>query len=208
MAKTLSPRPALVVLCCWAGVASPASGNEAETAARACEAAVAETIKDMRGRAAAQDVQFVASRRVALPKAAGETAFRGEGRYRGSSGASRPFTYSCAYDAAAASTSGVVFRETGGPAAVAEKPWEPDLTSLSPEACESAAASSVTDRYPQAGRISFLSDTRKLRPTRDRRTALEGDGLVERAPGMNPIRFTYRCEIDARGKLTAVQTGG
>ncbi len=189
-----------------AGPATAASDDSKKTAAEACEAAVAETIRDMRGRAAAQDIQFIASRRIALPKSAEETAFRGEGRYRGNAGATRPFTYSCAYDGSAGTTSGVVFRETGVATAAVEKPWEPDLTRLSPEACESAAATSVTGRYPQAGRISFLSDTRKLKPAPNRQTALEGDGLVERAPGMNPIRFTYRCEIDARGKVTAVQT--
>lgn len=190
------------------GPATAASDESKKTAAEACEAAVAETIRDMRGRAAAQDVQFIAARRVALPKSAEETAFRGEGRYRGARGSLRPFTYTCAYDASAGTTSGVVFRETGGGPPVVEKPWEPDLTRLSPEACETAAASAVTQRYPQAGRISFLSDTRQLKPAPNRQTALEGDGLVERAPGMNPIRFTYRCEIDARGKVMATQVGG
>lgn len=206
---TLRLLPALaLVLPCAAALAQATPDDKRKTAAEACEAAVAETIRDMRGRAAAQEIEFIASRRVALPKSAEETAFRGEGRYRGSRGSVRPFTYSCAYDGSAGTTSGVVFRETGVATAAVEKPWEPDLTRLSPEACEAAAATSVTGRYPQAGRISFLSDTRKLKPAPNRQTALEGDGLVERAPGMNPIRFTYRCEIDARGKVTAVQVGG
>lgn len=206
---TLRLLPALaLVLPGAAALAQAAPDDKRKTAAEACEAAVAETIRDMRGRTAAQEIEFIASRRVALPKSAEETAFRGEGRYRGNRGSMRPFTYSCAYDGSAGTTSGVVFRETGVATAAVEKPWEPDLTRLSPEACESAAATSVTGRYPQAGRISFLSDTRKLKPAPNRQTALEGDGLVERAPGMNPIRFTYRCEIDARGKVTAVQTGG
>lgn len=210
-AVAMSPllrRELLALLLCAAGSAVAAADDAKKNAAEACEAAVAETIRDMRGRAAAQDVQFIAARRVALPKSAEETAFRGEGRYRGSAGAARPFTYSCAYDASAGTTSGVVFRETGGGPAVVEKPWEPDLSRLSPEACETAVASAVTQRYRQAGRISFLSDTRQLKPATNRQTALEGDGLVERAPGMNPIRFTYRCEIDARGKVTATQIGG
>lgn len=206
---TLRLLPALaLVLPCAAALAQATPDDKRKTAAEACEAAVAETIRDMRGRAAAQEIEFIASRRVALPKSAEETAFRGEGRYRGGRGSMRPFTYSCAYDGSAGTTSGVVFRETGVATAAVEKPWEPDLTRLSPEACEAAAATSVTGRYPQAGRISFLSDTRKLKPAPNRQTALEGDGLVERAPGMNPIRFTYRCEIDARGKVTAVQVGG
>ncbi|RZU01199.1 hypothetical protein [Rivibacter subsaxonicus] len=191
------------------GAARAAPDAPGQQAADACEAAVAETIRGMRGRAAAQDVQFIAARRVALPRTADETAVRGEGRYRGAAGQSRPFTYSCAFDTRSGTTSGIVFKEALAAAAAGpEKPWEPDLTRLSPEACETAVAAELTGRYPRASRINFQSDTRRLRPAPDARTSLDGLGQLERAPGMNPIRFTYRCEFEPRtGQLLAVQTG-
>lgn len=171
-----------------------------------CEQEVADTVRRMRGREA-RDVQFVASRRVLTPQAEDETAIRGEGRYRAASGASVGFTYGCAYSAANDSTSGVVFRETSGQQAVAERPFEPDLTNVSPQACESAAAAALKKMHPRVGRINFGSDSRRMQPGENGRVELIGSGSVERAQGMNLIPFSYRCEVDPRsGRVVNVST--
>lgn len=171
-----------------------------------CEQEVAETIRRMRGRDA-KEVQFNASRRVLLPSGDDETAIRGEGRYRAAGGAGVSFTYSCAYSAASDATSGVVFRETGGAHTAAEKPFEPDMTNVSPEACESAVAAALKKQHPRVGRINFGSDSRRMQPGEQGRVVLLGQGSVERAAGMNLIPFSYRCEVEPRsGRIVAVST--
>jgi hypothetical protein len=171
-----------------------------------CEQEVAETIRRMRGRDA-KEVQFNASRRVLLPSGDDETAIRGEGRYRAANGAGVSFTYSCAYSAASDATSGVVFRETGGARTSADKPFEPDMTNVSPEACESAVAAALKKQHPRVGRINFGSDSRRMQPGENGRVVLLGLGSVERAAGMNLIPFSYRCEVEPRsGRIVAIST--
>jgi hypothetical protein len=180
---------------------------DAAKAGEQCESAVAELVRRMRGRDA-QEVQFVGAKRALSPGTDDETGVKGEGRYRGA-GRVMPFSYSCTFNTSTGLTSGVVFRETGGAATVAapEKAWQPDLTYFSPEACESAAAASLKDRHPRVSRVTFGSDSRQMRPGPNDHLLLEGRGAVERAPGMNAIPFTYRCEVETRrGRVVAVQT--
>ncbi len=176
------------------------------TAAVACETAVADTLQDMRGKAA-HEVQFVAAKRVVPPPAGDNITLAGQGQYRARAGASQPFNYTCSYDVQTGKASGVVLRENEAPAVAAEKPWEPDLTHVSPEACEAAAAAALKDQYPPAGAIRFQSDSRSLRRASNARTSLEGQGSLERVVGMNPAPFTYRCVFEASsGKVVSVQT--
>lgn len=206
-------RSAVIASLVFAGAAmagSPAraqpSAADVARATERCEQEVAETIRRMRGRDA-KEVQFVAARRVLTPQADDETAIRGEGRYRSASGAGVSFTYGCSYSAANDSTSGVVFRETAGQRASAEKPFDPDLTNVSPQACESAAAAALKKLHPRVGRINFGSDSRSMQPGENGRIELIGAGSVERAQGMNLIPFSYRCEVDPRnGRVVAVST--
>ncbi len=185
--------------------AQPAAPDVARATER-CEQEVAETIRRMRGRDA-KEVQFIAARRVLTPQADDETAIRGEGRYRAAGGASVAFTYGCAYNAASDGTSGVVFREIGGQRAATDKPFDPDLTNVSPQACESAAAAALKKLHPRVGRINFGSDSRRMQPGENGRVELIGAGSVERAQGMNLIPFSYRCEVDPRsGRVVAVST--
>lgn len=196
--------PPALALC--GGMAHAAAPPDAAKAAESCEAAVMETIKDMRGRDA-QDVQFQKDRRVLSPTTGEETDVKGAGRYRSPAGASMPFTYGCAYNAATGATSGVVFRDAGGLRASEEKAWQPDLTSVSPEACETAVAAALKAKHPRVGRIAFGSDSRQLRPAPAGRSSLEGVGAVEKAPGMNLVPFRYRCEFEpGNAKVVAVQT--
>lgn len=206
-------RSALIASFAFTGIAmaSPPALAQAASAdvARAterCEQEVAETIRRMRGRDA-KEVQFIAARRVLTPQADDETAIRGEGRYRAASGGGVSFTYGCAYNAASDGTSGVVFREIGGQRASADKPFDPDLTNVSPQACESAAAAALKKLHPRVGRINFGSDSRSMQPGENGRIELIGAGSVERAQGMNLIPFSYRCEVDPRnGRVVAVST--
>jgi hypothetical protein len=182
-----------------------AAPGDATKAAESCEAAVIETIKEMRGRDA-QDVQFSKDKRVLAPTTGEETDVKGAGRYRGPGGASMPFTYGCAFNASTGATSGIVFRDSAAQRAE-EKPWQPDMLSVSPEACETAVAAALKSKHPRVGRIAFGSDSRQLRPAPAGRSSLEGIGALERAPGMNLVQFKYRCEFEpGSGKLVAVQT--
>lgn len=197
--------PLILLATLWPAAPARAQPDIARAAER-CEQEVAETVRRMRG-SAAKEVQFLASRRVLTPQADDETAIRGEGRYRAASGAGVDFTYGCAYRAADDSTSGVVFRETGGQRAAAEKPFDPDLTNVSPQACESAAAAELKKLHPRVARINFGSDSRQLRPAEFGRVEMSGAGSVERAPGMNLVPFTYRCELEPRsGRVVAIST--
>jgi hypothetical protein len=187
----------------WAAIA-PA---EAAKAGEQCETKVAETVTRMRGKDA-QEVQFVGGKRALTPTSDDETGVKGEGRYRSASGRATTFTYSCYYNTKSGETSGVVFRDTGGGAPLPEATaWQPDLSNVSPEACESAAAASLKDKHPRVGRIVLDADTRRVAPGPDGHLLLEGRGAVQRAPGMNANPFGYRCEFDRRGlRIVDVQT--
>ena len=175
-------------------------------AADRCENAVAETVKRMRGKEA-QEVEFFGAKRQIAPTPEEDLGVKGEGRYRKPGGEQVNFSYSCAYNAKTGGTSGALFRETGNSAGGSAKPWEPDLMSVSPEACESAAAAVSHQKSPRVGRIAFGSDSRKLRPAPNEHTLLEAQGAVERAPGMSLVPFTYRCEFETKGgKVVRVET--
>lgn len=202
----LPPLTAIAVAL-FAWVQQPVSAAPADTAKATdrCEAEVSETIRRMRGRDA-KEVQFLAAKRVLLPSGDDETAIKGEGRYRGAGG-SVSFNYSCAYSAASDTTSGVVFRDAGAARAVPEKAFEPDLTNVSPEACEAAAAAALKRQHPRVGRINFGADSRRMQPGTNGRVDLVGKGSVERASGMNLIPFSYRCQVEPRsGKVLDIST--
>ena len=186
--------------------AAAADVPEHAKAADRCEVAVAETVKRMRGKDA-QEVEFIGAKRQIAPTPDADLGVKGEGRYRRPSGDPVGFSYSCAYNAKTGETSGALFKELTSSAARNAKPWEPDLLSVSPEACESATASALKQKYPRVGRIAFGSDSRKLRPAPNEHTLLEAQGAVERAPGMNLVPFTYRCEFETKGgKIVRVET--
>lgn len=199
--------PLIFGLCMAAsGAPVPALGQgDTAKAVDRCEIAVAETVKRMRGRAA-QELQFIGSKRKLLPAEDDETGVRGEGRYSSKAGGTTSFTYSCAYNAKTGATSGVMFRETGSDRASTDASWNPDLTHVSPDACETATAADLKQKYPRVARIAFGSDSRQLRPGSDDHTNLEGQGAVQRAPGMQLVPFNYRCEFARNGRIVSVQT--
>jgi hypothetical protein len=192
-----------------APASAPASGAAAG-AAQACEQAVRETLRTTRGGAA--DVSFNAPPG-AVPGVAdgGDVLLRGAGRAR-SSGTARTFTYSCTYDTRAGSVAGVVLRDAApaGERVAAPPPVrtvEPDLTAVSPAACESAAASALKRRWPNVGRIAFNADTRSLVQDSAGTAKLEGQGTAQPQLGNDlSSHFTYHCALDARsGRVLALR---
>src|SRR5262249_20787146 len=148
------------------------------------------------------------AKRVVLPtEEAEEIGVQGERRYCGAGNAAMGFTYSCAYNAKTGATSGVVLRASAATCAGGSASWAPDPTNYEHHEGETAAASQLEEKYPRNGRIAFGSDTRQLSPAPKAHTQLEGQGALQRAPGMNSTPFRYRCEIETRsGKVVNVQT--
>jgi hypothetical protein len=208
MALSLCVSPYVCAQVAPSSVAGTPQAGSPRTAGEACEASVMDAIREARGRDV-QPVQFVPAKRTVSTVQNDETSVKGEGHYRASSG-SKSFTYSCSFNEKIHATTGVVFSETSTtPPSAPEKVWQPDLTHLSPEACDAATAAALKDKYPRVGHISFVSNARQLKPAPNGRTLLEGQGGVERAPGMAPVAFTYRCEFDSSsGKLVKIQTNG
>lgn len=186
-----------------AASAPPLRADNARALER-CEASVVETLRKNRG-ADAQDVQFVPAQRVVAAAEDGEISVKGAGRYRGRS-AGNSFSFSCSFSTKTGLTSGVVLREAGGgPGGRAEPAWNPDLSRISPEACESAVAQLLKRKHPRVAQIAMEPDTRRLQPGPSGHVLLIGQGAVQRAPGMNAVPFNYACEVDPRnGRLLEV----
>jgi peptide-methionine (S)-S-oxide reductase len=174
----------------------------------ACERAVQSTLRDTRGGTATPAFNAAP---VMVPGAAdaAEITLRGAGQVRTAVGA-RPFSYSCNFEIASSTVTGVVVRDAAvaAAAAVVAKPVEPDLSALSPAACESAAAASLKRRWPSVSRISFNADTRQLSQDSGGMASLRGQGSA--APSLRDVErhFSYDCAIDARnGRVMKVSVG-
>ena len=171
-------------------------------AAERCEAAVADALREARGKAV-QEIHFRPEHRAVNGADSEEIGVKGEGRYRLPAG-TIDFSYSCAVHPRSGRTSGVLFRELGGPPSAAAAGWQPDLVHLNPLACETAVADVLKDRHPRVTGISFSGDTRRLVAAERGRTAMEGRGQLRRAEGMAARPFGYRCEFE-RGSPQVVR---
>jgi hypothetical protein len=184
-------------------------GLPAAAAVQACELAVRATLRNARG--AAAEVSFNTPP-AALPGSAdgGDLLLRGAGRAR-SGGSARTFTYSCTYDTRAASVAGVVLRDAAPAddraATAPVRSVEPDLSQVSPAACESAAASALKRRWPNVGRIAFNADTRSLVQDSAGTAKLEGQGTAQPQPSSDlATHFRYQCALDAAtGRVLALR---
>jgi hypothetical protein len=197
-----------------ASAAAPPERNAAglpADAAQACEKAVRDTLRNTRG--AAADVSFNAPPAAAPGVAEGDDLLlRGAGRTR-SGGSARTFTYSCTYDTSAGGVAGVVLRDASpsgertAAAATAIRTVEPDLSAVSPAACESAAATALKRRWPGVSRIAFNATTRSLIQDSAGTAKLEGQGTAQPQPGNDlSSHFTYQCALDARtGRVLALR---
>jgi len=195
----------------WAAPVAPAKPVAVEGTA-ACEKAAQDALRDMRG--LVDEVAFAgAPSRQAGAGDQDEFTLRGSGRYRLKPGTPRAFSYSCTYNTRTGAVAGVVLRDAGAgdtsatrPAAAA-KAIEPDLSRVSPEACESAAALALRKRHPRVEHISFNSELRQLQQDAPARGHLRGQGTAMRAPGDASAHFSYVCDFDPRtGRVLAVQT--
>jgi hypothetical protein len=173
------------------------------TAAAACERAAQNTLRETRGAGA---IASFGGPPTAVPGAAdaGEITLRGSGLVRGNSG-SRPFSYSCTVDMRNNEVAGVVVRDAGEKS-VAARPVEPDLSALSPQACESAAAAALKRRWPTVTGIAFNGDTRTLEQDSGGGADLRGQGTAQPAPNAPSTHFSYHCALDARsGRVLAAR---
>jgi hypothetical protein len=194
-----------------APAARAANGLPPATAVQACELAVRATLRNARG--AAAEVSFNAPP-AALPGSAdgGDLLLRGAGRAR-SGGNARTFTYSCTYDTRASSVAGVVLRDAvpadERAAAAPVRTVEPDLSQISPAACESAAATALKRKWPNVGRIAFNADTRSLVQDSAGTAKLEGQGTAQPQPSSDlSTHFRYQCALDAAsGRVLALRLG-
>ncbi|MEO6410025.1 MAG: hypothetical protein ABIO45_14900 [Burkholderiaceae bacterium] len=197
---------AAVLALVFEGALVAAERGATDSAGDACEAAVAGAVRDARGRAA-REIRFIGDQRAVSTTPGEPIGVKGEGRYTGPTGAPTPFTYTCAFDPASRATHGVLFSEKARTAPPPSQTAAVDLSRLSPESCEAATAAALKARHPRVDRISFGSDSRRLTPAAGDHTLLDGRGAVARAPGMNAVAFSYRCEFDNRsGKLLRVST--
>ena len=182
--------------------------GESARAQERCEASAAQTLHKLRGKGA-QDVRFLPAQRVVAAIDETEISVKGAGRYGAGTGAGAgaAFSFSCSFNAKTGVASGVVLREAGAASARPEADWQPDLSHVSPQACESAAAQLLKEKHPRVAQIAMEPDTRRLEPGPDGNIVLLGQGGVQRAPGMNAVPFSYACEFDGRsGALVGVKT--
>jgi hypothetical protein len=126
-----------------------------------------------------------------------QAVMRGAGRSRGAGG--RGFTYSCNVDLQTHKVVGLVMRDaapatpTVAPARMAS---EPDLSQLSPAACESRAAQALKQRWPRVSQISFDTDTRRFVQQTPGRAELHSHGRALPQPDSPSTHFGFDCEID------------
>ena len=184
--------------------ASAPAGNRTAAVA-ACERAALGTLRETRG--AGTMANFSAAP-VLVPGAADATemTLRGNGQMR-TVGGTRSFSYSCTYDTRNDAVAGVVVRDLAPPErAAATRTVDPDLSQISPTACESAAAGALKRRWPGVARISFHADTRQLSQEAGGNASLRGQGNAEPSAREPATHFSYDCTVDpSNGRVVAVR---
>ncbi|MEO8836206.1 MAG: hypothetical protein ABI364_05665 [Caldimonas sp.] len=178
-------------------------------AVAACERAAMQTLAAPHGRSV--EVSFDPAPAVQSHLSGdNQTVLRGAGRWRGEGG-THTFTYSCNVDPRNLEAVGVVLRDATRPAAPkpAPAPLEPDLSSLSPAACESSAAEALQQRWPRVAKISFDRDTRSFRQPSAILAELHGTGWAQPGPGARLTFFGFDCAIDPRdGQVLRTSVSG
>jgi hypothetical protein len=130
----------------------------------------------------------------------GRLVLQGAGTWR-EGGTVRRFDYICNTDPRSPETVGLVIRDTT-PASAEPRPTrpevEPDLSHLSPAACESSAAAALKKRWPMVSEISFDTGTRRLSQESPTRAELRGRGRALPSPGAPIVHFGFDCVVDPR----------
>ena len=175
--------------------------------ASACERAVRNTLLTDRGAAASTSASFDAAP-TALPGGAeaAESVWRGSGLWRNANQV-RTFRYSCTFDTALREVAGVVVRDGGdAAAALPARAVEPDLSQLTPAACESAAARALKQRWPGVAQIAFDAGTRRLAQAAGGPAELQGQGRALPSTRDATKHFSYDCSVDPRnGRVLALR---
>jgi hypothetical protein len=180
----------------------------AEALAR-CERAVRQALAPQA--AAAADLRLSATP-PRTPPDSGPIVLQGEGQWRDAV-TLRKFRYSCNIDPQDGEAVGVVIRQVNPPPAAQtpRKPIEdPDLSHLSPSACESGAVLALQQRWPRVSQISFDAETRSLTQQSASRAELHGQGRARPAPE-SPVlvHFGFDCTIDPRdGRVIGMRLSG
>lgn len=184
---------------------------DAEQVAR-CERAVRQALLP-NAAAAAAELRFAAPPSVQRPLPDdGRIVLQGEGKWRDAA-TLRAFKYSCNIDAQGGEAVGVVIRQLAPAPDAPAKPQpvlEPDLTHLSPAACESSAAAALKRRWPQVSQISFDAETRRLTQQSASRAELQGQGRAQASPGLPTlVHFGFECTVDPRdGRVIGMRLSG
>ena len=146
------------------------------------------------------------------PSIDGQIVLRGAGRFRAPNGV-RSFSYTCNVDVKSSEAVAVMLRDTTPQPAVkaplARAPAEPDLSELSPAACESSAVAALKARWPRVSQISFDPRSRVFKQPSASSALLHGSGKA--VPSVDsPIRlFGFDCEIDPRdGRVLGISISG
>lgn len=186
---------------------APAAPAAAADAVAICERAARQSLT--RQGALGGEVKFAGNQ--LAPAGEGRAALQGSGTWRNGSTVRR-FDYSCNVDLRSPETVGVVLRDTT-PAPAEPKPAaapaEPDLSFVSPAACESAAAAALQKRWPRVSQIAFDPATRSLVQDSVVRAVLRGQGRALPGPGLPTTHFSFDCELDPRdGRVLATKIGG
>jgi hypothetical protein len=143
---------------------------------------------------------------------ASPTLLQGEGQWRDGS-VLRKFRFSCNIDAQDSEAVGVVIRQTSPPLAAQAEPkpiQDPDLSHLSPSACESGAALALQQRWPRVSQINFDPATRSLTQQSASRAELHGQGRARPAPESQVlVHFGFDCTVDPRdGRVIGMRLSG
>jgi len=200
----LAPRASLAQSAAPAAPATPTPAAASAAAVGAemlaqCERAVRQALAPQAG--SAFDVRVSAAPGPRLLSDGSQIVLQGEGQWR-DGGKLRKFKYSCNVDVRSGEAVGVVIRQTVPPLAAQAEPKpieDPDLSHLSPSACESGAAVALQKRWPRVSQISFDTETRRLTQMSPSRAELHGRGRARPAPE-SPVlvHFGFDCTIDPR----------
>jgi len=195
--------------CAHAQSASGRAGGAASPAAlAACERAARQTLST-RGTGPV-DVRFDAAPSVEPGLSSESQMLRGAGRWK-SGGNAHVFSYTCNVDLKTSEAVGLVMRDAAATAAAppARAPAEPDLSSLSPAACESSAAEILQRRWPRVSGVVFDRATRTFRQQDAITAELRGSGRALPLADSPLTFFEYACTLDPRdGQVLRTRISG
>lgn len=146
------------------------------------------------------------------PTIDGQVVLRGAGRFKSPTGL-RSFSYTCNVDLKSSEALAVMLRDTTPQAAAKapppKPPAEPDLSELSPAACESSAVAALKARWPRVSQISFDARSRVFRQPSASSASLHGSGKAVPSSDSPTRLFGFDCEIDPRdGRVLGISISG